>query len=251
VRIYLDEGRLSSDWETADANPYTQDEYATKAPTNSSFYPLPPDFSQLKSLRILSKDYSDYLYQTERYELFGVKALKLESKTDETKGDFKVRLADVLREKKDEAIEKLKYKYRTKEEQLGRRLNRAYAKIDKEKADVQAKTTDTILSVGMAFMGALFGKKALSVSTASRTVTGLRSAGRIMKEKGDVKRAQEQVVQIQKDIERMAEEIEGRVVDISETYDPINYEVASFFIKPRRSDIYDLALYLLWEASDL
>jgi hypothetical protein len=250
IRIYLDEGRLDPEWEKADANPYTSDEYTLQAPTNSAFFPLPADFSQLRSLRQLTKDYSDYLYQTQRYELFSAKDLKLESQPGEILGDFRVRLADVLREKRDEAVEDLRNKYRTKQAQLQRRLEAAYAKIEKEKADVKAKTTDTVLSVGMAFMGALFGKKALSVSTASRAVTGLRSAGRIAKEKGDVQRAQEQMARIQRDMERMAAEIEERVADIAKTYDPINYEVESFFIKPRRSDIYDLSLYLLWEASD-
>ena len=154
---------------------------------------------------------------------------------------------DLLREKKDEAVEKLRRKYATREKQLEKRIDRAMDKVDKEKVDVKTKTGDTIISFGLAAMGALFGRKTFSSTNASKAARGIRNAGRVAKEKQDVARAEENLAQLQIELEELGAEIEARVDELSEEFSPDNYEPETFAIKPRRSDIFNVEVCLLWE----
>ena len=70
---------------------------------------------------------------------------------------------------------------------------------------------------------------------------------RVAKEKNDVRRAEQDVQEIQLDIEELAAEIEENVIELADSYDGDNFEIETFAIKPRRSDIFDVRLLLLWE----
>ena len=152
-----------------------------------------------------------------------------------------------MREHKDEAVEKLKGKYELRQERLEKKLQTAYNRLEKEKVDVKTKTTDSLISFGVAVVGAFFGRKALSASNISKAATGMRSVGRVAKEQSDVKRAEETVMGLQQELEDLSVEIEEKINVMAEDFSIDSHEVETFSIKPRRSDIFDLRMVLLWE----
>ncbi len=78
----------------------------------------------------------------------------------------------------------------------------------------------------------------------------MRNVGRVSKEKSDVKRAKQAVVDAQAALDDLAVEIEDKIMDLGDTFEVDNYEVETFSIKPRRSDIFDLRLALVWDMVD-
>ena len=120
-------------------------------------------------------------------------------------------------------------------------------KIDKEKSDVSSKTADTFISFGTAVLGAFFGRKALSTSTVTRTASSIKKAGLISKEKADVRRAEEAVANIEADIEQLQFEQDEAIAKIADEFDPAQVETETFTINPRRNDIFDVRVSLLWE----
>ena len=246
-RLYLDEHFGNPRWEEAEALPFPLDDCRTAAPAGGRYHLLPSRISSLKSLGSLEKSFAEFLYQQERLELFRVPSLKFESQPGESLGDFKVRLSDLLREKKDEAVEKLRDKYAIRQQRLEERIGRAKDKLEKEKTDVQAKTGDTILSFGIAIAGALFGRKALSSTNVSKTARGIRNVGRVAKERGDVQRVEEDISELQAELGTLVAEIEQRVMELAASFSLDKYEIETFAIKPRRNDIFDTRVCLLWE----
>lgn len=87
----------------------------------------------------------------------------------------------------------------------------------------------------------------MSATNINKAATGIRNVGRVSKEKSDVRRAEQAVLDAQAALEELAVEIEERVIAFGEDYEPGNYELETFSIKPRRSDIFDLRLALIWE----
>jgi hypothetical protein len=130
---------------------------------------------------------------------------------------------------------------------LAQKLNRAVDRLDKEQVDVQAKTADSLVSFGVAVVGAFFGRKTLSATNLGRAATGIRSVGRVVKEKSDVRRAEEEIAEIQRAMAELAAEIEQKALELADGFDPDRYEIETFAISPRRSDIFDSRLVLLWE----
>ncbi len=249
-RLYLDEQWYDADWESLESMDFDIADCGITAPGSSQFYPLPQTIVQMKNLRALQKEFIDHLYHNQRLELFRVNKLTFESEPRESLADFKIRLRDHLREEKQRAVEALRKKFAKEQERLEDRLTQALAGVEKEKQDVQAKTADTLITFGTAVLGAFFGKKTFSATNIQRAASGVKGVGRITKEKSDVRRAEDRVAALQTDIDALALEIEQESEKLTEKFSIDNYEVETFSIKPRRSDIFDVEIALLWDVAD-
>ena len=106
---------------------------------------------------------------------------------------------------------------------------------------------ETALSVGAAILGAFLGRKPLSMTTATRSAQGVRSAGRLLKETGDVQRAREEATRIEAEIARLGEELREKLITESVQYNPAASAVETFAVTPRRADIFNVRVGLLWE----
>jgi hypothetical protein len=247
LKFYLEPSSKSVEWKSAEEIDFSLDDCLRQPPEGCSYLPLPGYFSGIKDLSVQKKEFSEFLYQNRRLEMYKATGTSLESLPDETAGDFRVRLMDYLRDQKEEAVEKIRTRYQAKQDRLEQKLSRVLARVDKEKQDVQTKTTDSIISFGAAVVGAFFGRKTFSAGNVSKAATGMRNVGRVAKEKGDVKRAEQAVLEVQQELEDLALEVEEKVAEISEKYAIDDYPLETFAIKPRRSDIFDVKLVLLWE----
>jgi len=247
LRLYLDESFDEPHW--SNTEPFTFDlaRCPDTPPDGSSFYGLPGAFSSLKTLQAYEKDFYDYLYQSQRLELLRAPSLKLESRPGESESEFVVRIRDVLRERKEAAAEKLLASFKARRDRLEKKLDIALARIEKEKSDVSVSTTDTLISFGAAVLGAFLGRKTLSSTTVTRTAGGIRKAGRIAKEKGDVRRAEEAVALIEQEIAQLEKEQTQAIDELAERFDAARVETERFAVKPRRGDIFNVRLCLLWE----
>jgi len=246
-KIPLDEGYTVVDWERGVSNTVPMDLTSPTPPETMRFKTLPRDFSAIRTLREHEKGFADYLYHTMELPLLRVPALKLESRPGESESAFQQRIADSLRGNKEYEIERLEEQYRKRQRVLEQRLEKIGDRIDKEKGDVQARKIDTALSFGVAFLGAVFGRKPLSVTTATRSARGVRNAGRVIKEKDDVRRVEEEADRIEREIAELASELQAKIASVSARFAPDNYPVERFSVTPRRSDIFEVAVYLLWE----
>ncbi len=247
LKLYLDEDfKDDAGWQNSAESDVDLSSCADISPDGSRFYSLPGHLLSLKSLSRYEKEFSDYLYQNRRLNLFRVASLKMESQPGESEADFLVRVSDRLRQDKEEAAEKLAEKFQIKKERLTKKLDSAYARLEKEEADVATKTTDTIISFGTAVLGAFLGRKALSSTTVTRTAGSIRKAGRIGREKDDVRRAEQAAAQLEEELQALETEQGEALKKLVQTYDPADVTTETFAIKPRRSDIYDVRTCLLW-----
>ncbi len=248
-RLYLPKDWRDADWENLEPMDFELADCSTTAPRASQFYPLPDALARMKNLRSMQKEFTDHLYQNQRLELFCVDKLGFESEPGEGLADFKIRLRDHLRDQKELAVEALRKNYSQKQQRLEDRLEKALVRVEKEKQDVQAKTADTLISFGTAVLGAFFGRKTFSAGNIRRAATGVRGVGRVSKEKGDVRRAEDSAANLQADMDALAAQIESDAAKLTEKFSIENYEIRTFPIKPRRSDIYDVDVALLWDVS--
>ncbi len=247
--IPLDETFQTPEWEQAEPLDAEIDDLSQAAPSKATYGALPSVILGMRSLSPFLKSWKDYLYNNCRLELFRVKQLKLESRPGQSLEEFKLEVSGVLRDKKNLAVEKLEAKYRKQYQRLEDRLERALSRLEREKEDVSTRGIDTAVSFGVAILGALFGRKALSSTTASRAGRGIRSASRMMREKEDVKRAQEEVERIQRQMDELEEELQREIEKISDKFSIDNYQIETFYIRPRRSDILQPRVFLLWQGS--
>jgi len=145
-----------------------------------------------------------------------------------------------LSERKEKEIEKLQERYLIKEKTLTTRLSRAKERIEKESSDA----TSSMIETGIAVLGALFGK-----SSPTKIGGALRKGSKVLKERGDMNRAEERMAQVEDDIESLEYELEDKIDALNEKYMIEKYEIESFSIKPRRTDISVEVCAIVWRVS--
>ncbi len=247
-KYYIDVRDKEIVWDSGEKNEDDFDLYDINSVENSTFAQIPRFISEADDFDELEKEFSNHLYHEKLLTLYKVASLKLESEVGEEMAQFKVRVLDALRIEQDEAIEKLRVKFDKKKLTLDKRYQRAIERLEKEEADVSSRTTDTVLAFGMTILDAFLGRSTVKRSTASRAGSTIRNARKIYSEKDDVAVAERKVLEVEEDIETLAVELEEEIEHISEDFEIDNYEIEEFYIKPRRSDIYDLEIILLWES---
>jgi hypothetical protein len=228
VSLPLEGNEQNISWENARKMSIDFTNYPHAAPSNGKFQPLPKIIADDKGLKKAISELKERLYAQEYLELLRCDSPKLESKVEESRSEFIVRVQDILKEKKETEIEKLKTQYGSKEKALLVRLDRAKERIEKETSD----STGSMIEAGIAVLGALFG--GTSPAKIGRAVS---RGGKILKERGEMSRAEERMSVVQEDIEALEYELEDKIDALNEKFNIENCEIETFKVKPRKTDI--------------
>ena len=228
LSMELDSKQQTVRWDDAAEESLDFERFPHKAPSNAKFQAIPEIILKDKALRRVIRELKEYLYQKENLELLRCVSPKLEAKVGESRADFIVRLQDILNDKKGREIEKIKVRYASKEKVLRDRLLRAKERVEKESAD----STGSMIDAGISVISALFGR-----ATPAKIGRAFRKGSSILKEYGDMSRAEERVAKVNEDIEILNEELEDRIDQFDEKYNVDNCKIDTFTIKPRKTDI--------------
>lgn len=243
-KIYLDEEMKNINFDEKEE--IENSNFETKERPNSHYYELPTFIQSEKELKTIEKDFVDYIYRNSKLTLYKNDELKLTSKQNESLGDFKIRLQDRLNEKIDLEVEKLQTKFQKENDSIENKLSKLYEKLEREEQQATSTTTDTIISIGTSILGAFFGKSS-TATTLGKVATSARGATKILKEKNDVKYVQNEINQLEEQRNSLKTMLENEIEKINSTNLSSNFPIEELFIKPKRSDIYNVKLELLWQ----
>ena len=204
------------------------------------------DMSAQKAEKKWQKEIKQGVYSTQKLKLFSCKELKLSSLPGESEGDFRSRIKHDLREKRDEATEKITEKYLKKIATQEERVRKAEEKIGLEKTQMKQQAASTAMSVGVAVLGAFLGRKKISTTSISKAGTAVRSAGRVGKEKGDIARAERDLDAKLEKLQDIQAELEEKLSEVAEDYGADSFELDTVEIAPRKSDLAIEDINWLW-----
>jgi hypothetical protein len=231
----LEEGPVALDWDSAvefdplalDAAPITGGEYVD----------LPTAAQNVSNFRKWNKDLLRWVRQNRPLMLMRAKSFGLISQLGESEGEFRSRLAQIMREKRDLEVEKLRKKYDKQFTTLKDRLMRAEQAIAREDEQAKASKMQTAISFGTAILGAFLGRKAVSAASAQRVGTAMRSASRVQKETMDVARAQERAEAVRLQLSELDDRLQEDIDAIGLSMDAEAEELEKISVKPRSTDI--------------
>ena len=243
-KIYLDEKATEINFdEKEDVLIYSFDE---KEKTNSFYYELPSFIQNEKELKLLERDFADYVYRNFKLTLYKNDTLKISSKQYESLDDFKIRIQDRLNEQIDEKIENLKQKFEKENTLLEQKISKLFEKLKKEEQDAISATTNSIISIGTSILGAFFGKSS-KTAIVSKVATSSRGVSKALKERSDIKTVQGEIDALQSLQDGLEEKLKIEIEKINDEFNISKYTIEEFFIKPKRTDIYDIKIELLWQ----
>ena len=243
-KIYLDEKATEINFdEKEDVLIYSFDE---KEKPNSFYYELPSFIQNEKELKLLERDFADYVYRNFKLTLYKNDTLKISSKQYESLDDFKIRIQDRLNEQIDEKIENLKQKFEKENTLLEQKISKLFEKLKKEEQDSLSATTNSIISIGTSILGAFFGKSS-KTAIVSKVATSSRGVSKALKERSDIKTVQGEIDALQSLQDGLEEKLKIEIEKINDEFNISKYTIEEFFIKPKRTDIYDIKIELLWQ----
>jgi len=178
--------------------------------------------------------------------LFKSSTMKAVSQPGETERDFRIRLQQLGNEQRDINVGKLRQAYEAKVARLEDRLMSAEQAQDREAEQASGSKLDTAMSVGTAILGALLGRKRISVTSVGRAGTAARRAGNMRKQMGDVKRAEQKVAKIEQDIEDLKERFAADVEAMDDAYNAQTDKLEEVLVRARSSNIQINWLGLAW-----
>ncbi|RMH22562.1 MAG: DUF87 domain-containing protein [Acidobacteria bacterium] len=201
---------------------------------------LPEVAGDPRRYRRWGKDLADALYRQRRLPLFESPTTGLTSRPGESERDFRIRLAEAMREARDEAVDKLRQRYARKLRTLEDRIRRAEHRLEREQSQVGEQKMATAISVGQSLLGALLGGRRRSLAG------GVRGISRIAKERQDVKRAREELEVQQRRYAELEAELEADVAELEARFDPTAEALETLELKPRRTDVDVRLVALAW-----
>ena len=215
-------------------------------PAQASYAALPASVTRPKALAAWTKSLAAALYQNATLDLHAYPELKMVSRPDEPLGEFRVRVCQILRERHDEQVAKLKAKYAPALRTLNDQIRRAEAKVERERAQSSQRKMDTMLSIGATLLGAFLGRGRSQLGTVGRATTDMKSAGRIGKERTDVAHAEESLEVLQQRLQDLEQQFETATAELSAVPHPETLQVTTQAVRPRKSDILIEMLGLCW-----
>jgi hypothetical protein len=243
----LSDGPIALDWKEAERVDALDPAMLEISPRdNATFADVPRTASTPKNYPVWSKQLQQWVVAYEPVTLFSSAAMRLTSASGESERDFRIRLQVAGRELRDARVDKLRAKYATRLSTLREKLRKAEQAVERETAQAKQAGVDTVISVGSAVLGAIFGRGKVGVGSIGKVGTAARGVGRAAQQRGDVSRAAETVQTLRDQHAALEQELEQEIAAIGESYDAQSDVLDTVTIKAKSSDVRVQLVALLW-----
>jgi len=246
LSLELEDDTVNPEWADAEPHDFTVQDLRAEPAAAAKYSDCPAPLAKDANYSAWEKALKRWLREHRALTLYKSPALKESSMPGESERDFRIRLQQLGNIRRDEQVAKLKAKYQSKVTQLNERLRRAQQVVEREETQAKSQKIDAALSFGTAVLGALLGRKTVSVTSASRMGTAVRKAGRIGKESGDVHHAKETLEAVRASIAELDRKLQADVDTLNEAYDAQSEELESVTVKAKSTGIHVDYLGIGW-----
>jgi hypothetical protein len=241
------EGPIPIDWERADGAVEGPDSLVEpKTAPSAAYGALPAAALDPKRYVEWSRDFADWVVQSQPLKLFSVPALKLVSEPGESERDFRIRTQQATRELRDGAVETLRARFAPKVTRLTEKRRKAQEVLEREQQQVGQQQLQTAVSLGATMLGALMGRRSATLSTLGRATTAARGVGRSMKEAQDVERAQIRLQEAEAELAALNTDLEHEVAALEQSSEA-KAALDVIEIRPRRGNVDIRLVALAWQ----
>ncbi|MCH9654640.1 MAG: ATP-binding protein [Planctomycetes bacterium] len=233
-------------WEEATSIPTGNLEYENEPAEQAQFAEVDSALTKKKQYQSWEKNLKTYLYQERPLNLWFSADPKLYSDPNENEAAFRARLKQLMREKRDLQMEKLRTKYASKFETIKNRIRTAEERVAREESQYSDKKLSTFLSLGTTIFGALMGRKVASATNMRKASTAARNVGRAAKEHDDIGRAKEALEVQKQKFADLEDEFQKEIDKLEEPIHPEDFEIDEYPVRPRKSDLMVNEVAFVW-----
>jgi hypothetical protein len=242
----ISDGAVAVDWNGAMEASLTLADLESAPADGAQFGSVPGAASKAKSYETWNKDFSGWLFRTQKVDLLKSPSTKEVSKPGESERDFRVLLQQSGREARDKQSDSRRQKYAPKIAALHDRIRRAGQMVERQQAESRSSQMQAAISVGASILGAFLGRKTVSATNIGRATTAIRGAGRAIKESKDVGQAEENVAALQQQLADLEAQFKTETDALAAATDPLNEKLETLSLKPTKANIAVKLVALAW-----
>jgi hypothetical protein len=251
TRLLVDPSKVSAiiRWEEAESIDIDPTSLPQQPEADARFGTVPSELNTPAEFKSFSKDFLDYLYRGNLLNIHYHSIANLYGQPDESEREFKIRVQQMLREKRDDEVEKLRRKYTTQLQKVEAKLYREQQELAQDQATYAGRKREEVLSAGESIISVLgvFGR--------SRSTTAFSKAARkrrlTAKAKADVDESVREIARLQEEIQGIRSSMEQQIADINNMWDAKLKEIQTYTVRPKKSncsiDMVSLAWTPYWE----
>ncbi len=219
-------------WEQYQATPVDPRSLAHEPFAQAVFAEVPQGLADEKRMKQLQGEIADQVYHAADLVVLYSPTLKVYSDPDSNRRDFRVMLQTLVREKRDEEIDKVTRQYETVLDRLDTKLQREISELDADRQDLADRRREQLFTAGEAALSLFRGRTTYTLSRYSRTQRFSRQAN------VDVRESEREIALLEDEIERKVQEMEQALKVVNEKWARVAAEGEEVSIKPLKKDIY-------------
>jgi hypothetical protein len=208
---------------------------------DATYADLPSAALNSKNYAVWAKDFENWLFRTQRIQLLKSAYLNELSKPGETDRDFRIRLQQLAREKRDQQVSKVREKYASSFTRLDERLRKAKMNLEEQKAQAQSQKYQVAVSIGETLLGSFLGRK-----SGTRATRSAREIARTRKESRDRETAEQNMKAIEQERAKLETRFQSEISSMENRTNPLAETLEEVSITPSKADITVRLVALVW-----
>jgi len=205
------------------------------------FAPTPEGANSVRELKDIAKDFADWVYYNSSLTIQVHPDLGLFQHTDERERDFKIRLQQAAREKRDAEVDALKVKSDREIARLRDKLKREERSLAADEADYEARKREEVIGIGETVLSFFMGRRSSTGLSKAATKRRITSQAKL-----DIADSQEAIIDLRQEIDDLEAQFKDATDDISRKWADLLDNLQSDEIKPRRTDVDVRMTALAW-----
>jgi hypothetical protein len=209
---------------------------------DSSFATLSAPLNSSKTLNAMEKDFVDWVYQTQRIELYHHKLSGTYSEVGMYKEDFLKTIADELEDALEDEIDKLKAKYKTKVQSIQKKIKAEERELSQDEEELKQRKMEELGTHAENILGFVTGsrsKRRVSTSLTKRRMTS--------KAKADVEESLEVIEELEEELAKLTEELNQKIEEMEQEWEDQDENISVIAVTPYKKDIHVDMFGVAWQ----
>jgi hypothetical protein len=240
------EGVTAVDWSDAEPLSLTvrdlrRQSEPGRADVGPFFADAPEQANRASKLDRMRRDLSDWLYYNARLTIQGHTELGVYQKPDERERDFKIRLQQVARERRDQEVDKVRRQVAVQLDRLNARLRKQEQSLATAQADHSARKQQEMIGIGETVLSWVLGGKSM------RGLSSAASKRRMTARVGmQVEQTEQEIAELKKAVAELEEQVKEQTDEITLKWAQLIDDLTSEELTPRRTDVDVQLVALAW-----
>lgn len=213
------------DWMVPSLNP---DSFDSGPSPDAQFAPLEAPLNDTKSLKVIEKDFQDYIYHGAGLKIPSNPALKMFATPRTSEAEFQSQCSEAA----DIEVRKLEKKYKTKIERIKDRLAKEQRELAEDQAELGSRKMEEVATLAENVYGLFSGSR-----SSRRISTSLTKRRMTSKAKADVEESEDVIDDFMQELDDLQEELTQEIDEIHERWDQVALDLEETVIAPFKKNI--------------